>query len=310
LQEINISKGGGKFRRIVVPPRKERRRLQRLVPRIAALERSLAIARQVSHVAHGFIVNRNPVTCARMHAGPDYLFTVTMDLADWFDSILDYYVARALREAGVTDRAEQLQLTHTVTYKGRVPQGFPTSPSVANLCAVQFDQQLLGDLQPGTVYTRYADDLTFSCRDWMSVEVAQDAATNAAAHWGWQVAHHKTHVYHRYRGRRAVVVGISVGADSLQPTRKTRRRLRAALHHGDSHRNEARGLAEWAACKLPRALRGLRMLRLDATVPVPVSLGYGPVQPLPEVTDIVPGTEDRLTGVTSISRPFRRLKLD
>src|ERR1700733_6552654 len=44
-----------------------------------------------------------------------------------------------------------------------LPQGAPTSPSLANLCAYRLDCRLSGlAASAGAVYTRYADDMAFS----------------------------------------------------------------------------------------------------------------------------------------------------
>lgn len=269
-------------------------------------ERRLANECGVFNVAHGFITARNPVTCARQHVGPEFVFTAALDLANWFDSITSHAVDCALYAAGFQDVGERAQLVRAVTYKGSVPQGFPTSPVIANLCAVTFDEELASKLEPSTVYTRYADDLTFSCVDQLSLDTACLVATETALAWGWHVAAHKTKIYKRIKGRRAVVVGISVGATDIRATRHTRRRLRAARHHGQSHYREANGLSEWAACKLPRALRGLRGLRLEGGRRVAAITA--PVEPvLEEVIQPSPGATAR--PEQHVVRPFRRLRL-
>jgi RNA-directed DNA polymerase len=135
--------------------------------------------------AHGFRRGRNIVSFAMPHV--DKPLVIRLDLADFFTSItearvhalfraLGYPVAVArtltalttnrvpgpvLRAAvleGKFDKADQPK------FRGRhLPQGAPTSPALANLCAFRLDTRLAAlasSLEAD--YTRYADDLAFS----------------------------------------------------------------------------------------------------------------------------------------------------
>lgn len=252
MREIRIPKGNGRYRQIVVPSRRERDDLRALLPRIAAAERRLAERYGVAHVAHGFVTGRSPVTHAQAHVG-EWAATVTLDLAAWFDSVTVDQVRKALVEAG-----EDPALADRITYQGRAAQGLPTSPCAANLVGVRFDADLIRRLDRIGVeylYTRYADDLTISAAsdDRAVIDRVIAAANEAAAVLSWTVAAHKTHVYLARAGRR-VVTGIAVGRDAIRPTRKLRRRLRAA-RHGAPDASATRGLAEWARLRLPRTQR-------------------------------------------------------
>lgn len=48
------------------------------------------------------------------------------------------------------------------TYRGRLPQGAPTSPALANLVFAEYDRRIAEHFGPQFVYTRYVDDLTLS----------------------------------------------------------------------------------------------------------------------------------------------------
>ena len=78
-----------------------------------------------------------------------------------------------------------------------LPQGAPTSPSLANLCSYRLDSRLSGLAQSaGAVYTRYADDLAFSGGERFDRSVARFAAQVAAIlmEEGFTVHHRKTRI--------------------------------------------------------------------------------------------------------------------
>jgi retron-type reverse transcriptase len=92
-----------------------------------------------------------------------------------------------------------------------LPQGAPSSPHLANLCVQRLDRRLAGyAAAAGAVYTRYADDLTFSG----GTEVRRATGRLLAAvqtivrEEGLAVNAAKTRV--RGRGSRQTVTGIVV----------------------------------------------------------------------------------------------------
>jgi len=280
-----IPKGNGRFRTIYVPNAAEKRKLRALLPLLHELHAKLVDEHGTRGIAHGFVENRNPVTCALPHRG--FQVTVSCDLENWFDTVSK----QQLLDAGVPP-----EVAEQITVDGYVRQGLPTSPVAANIAAVAFDKDMAWSLSTlklnmsrhgyecTCAYTRYADDITVSfslagiASEWPgpSITYIKNAITRNAKYHNWTIAEHKTHVQHAKAGRR-IVVGIAVD-DRVQATRKTRRKLRAARHQASKYRvdngvngrptvsptsapaNSARGLTEWAACKLPRRCRSTRQL--------------------------------------------------
>lgn len=274
-----IPKGGGRFRTIYVPNTKEKERLRKLLPLLHQIHAQAVDAAGTRGIAHAFVPNRNPVTCALPHRG--FQVTVSCDLENWFDTVRE----EQLVAAGVPP-----DVAKAITIDGVCRQGLPTSPVAANIAAVAFDARLLKSLKGFTemfgflsfAYTRYADDLiiSFSFTDGLQhpevtySDILVRLISNRVAECGWKVAEHKTHIQHAKAGRR-IIVGIAVD-DRVQATRKTRRKLRAAKHHCTKPGQQLqavqshRGIAEWAACKLPRRVRSTRQM-------MGVLAGSGPV---------------------------------
>ncbi|MCB9869682.1 MAG: RNA-directed DNA polymerase [Planctomycetes bacterium] len=155
-----------------------RRRLKAAQRRIAA---ELLAAIPPHEAAHGFRRGRSVLSAVHPHAGREVL--VVADLTAFFPSVRVSRVHAMFQRVGYpeevarfltrmcTTRCRTLpKAEHEVTpgqaqlYRARhLPQGAPTSPALANLCAFHLDARLAGFASSlGGTYTRYADDLIFS----------------------------------------------------------------------------------------------------------------------------------------------------
>lgn len=241
-----------------------------------------------THAAsHAFSPGSSIADCAREHAGARWL--VKMDIADFFGSITEIQVFRVFRQLGYSDLVsfELARLCTMVPFAsakhsmkswrvrsrrngiglyaetliGRLPQGAPTSPMLANLVMRGADQALqsIADSH-GLVYTRYSDDITFSTRGSFSREQAMTVvsqSTTVLKRQGLFPNRSKTVVVHP--GARRVVLGLLVDSDQPRLNRAFRDRLRQHLYYletrGIMAHVEARGFD--SAGGLYRHLRGL-----------------------------------------------------
>ncbi len=133
--------------------------------------------------AHGFIAGRSILTNAAPHQGAEVL--VKFDLEDFFPTIHYYRVMGLFARLGyqvgdarfaADDESTQIgpTLARLCCYTPEprswgtalLPQGAPTSPAISNLVCRRLDARLEGLARRiGGVYTRYADDLTFSFKE-------------------------------------------------------------------------------------------------------------------------------------------------
>ena len=195
--------------------------------------------------AHGFVKQRSIVTNATPHV--QSVVVINCDLTDFFPSINVHRVIGLFRELGYSPAvATILALLVTecprrkVLYRGKpwhvatgpraLPQGACTSPAISNLVSRRLDARFTGIAKKlGFVYTRYADDLTFSSRE-SSRRIGYLLARvrHIAQDEGFAVNEKKTRVLKQ--AARQSVTGIVVNAKPSTP-RRTRRQLRAMLHN-------------------------------------------------------------------------------
>lgn len=190
--------------------------------------------------AHGFVNKKSIVTNAQVHTGKQVI--VGMDIKGFFDTITDEMVERALACALGQDQLiciSAIAKLCTIPAKGRndegeeidirvTPQGAPTSPPLSNIVTRFFDYAMHGVARHfHAVYTRYADDLTFSGDD-RRLPRAIPIIMKVANDHGFWINTKKTRVHGR--GGRQVVTGLTVN-DTVSVPRDKRMKFRAKLHH-------------------------------------------------------------------------------
>lgn len=239
---IKIPKRKGEFRTIYVPSYEEKRKLKKLMPLLNRL------TRKCEH-AHGFIQGRSAVTNAMQHIG--YRYSLSFDLKDFFDTITPSHVRGKL----------PTEVIESVFVDGHPRQGLPTSPAIANLAAYDLDiriSRLQKKHDLSFVYTRYADDLTFSFNDIAVKDVLLTEVPVLVAKFGFVINERKTE-FQDAAQRRRHVTGIGVDDTRIYPTREAKRKLRAAKHQGNLP--QATGLEEWCKLKQPQPRKPRKMSR-------------------------------------------------
>ena len=216
-REFRIRKASGGYRTIHAP-KPSLRKCQRWV-----LDEILANV-AVPDSCTGFVRGRSIRHNARPHVGHECV--VNMDMKDFFPSIKWTRVRKLFRDLGYSRRVSFI-LSHMCTHRGRLPQGAPSSPAIANLVARGLDARLDGLAQStNTHYSRYADDLTFSGDGQTATLIP--LVGKIVKDEGFRVNRRKTRVMRR--GQPQVVTGLSVNTKVSIP-KKARRKIRQIVHH-------------------------------------------------------------------------------
>lgn len=249
----------------------------------------------VHQAAHGFVKGRSVVSHAREHSG--HAVVMSCDLRDFFNSVGVARVRALWRTLGyaqgVADALAALTTTRTPAAvrerladsgslgfmaakrlaSPHLPQGAPTSPALANLCAFGLDLRLEGlAWRFGAHYSRYADDIVFSGPRQLGGQgrALQGWVAAIAEAEGFVLHPRKTRRMPQHRRQR--ITGIVVNERPNLP-RDAYDRLRSQLHAMASKGCDAetrwrlQGEVAWA-CQLVVASRAHKLQRMLAAVEV------------------------------------------
>ena len=220
-----ITTNGGKKRRTIYAPSRALSWVQNQI------RNNLLLTLGNEDCVHGFIRGRGTVSNAHVHAHERKTWVMNIDLRNFFPSITFPRVLGLYRRLFNLDEKMAVHLARLTTYDNHLCQGFCTSPDLANFVAWKLDRRLMALARKmGVGYTRYADDLTFSCSgDKPSPDAVRSTVTKIVADEDFQVNDRKVAIMRI--GRRQVVTGLVVSEHGISVPRRTRRLLRSAVHH-------------------------------------------------------------------------------
>ena len=188
--------------------------------------------------AVGFVSGMGVPDGAERHLGQQAI--LCMDISNFFNSVKSANLYKLIfhlfnryknfEKDFVFDKNDLQNFINLVTHKGQLPQGAPTSPALANLYCMQMDTDIatIAELN-NLIYTRYADDLTFSHPDKkhrMGTYISE--VTNIVSQYGLKINKKKTRI--RKPNQRMSVTGVVINQKLSVPKWKWRN-FRAKLHN-------------------------------------------------------------------------------
>jgi S1-C subfamily serine protease len=229
---FEFAKSGGGVRTISAPDERLKH-IQRLLAPL--LDRLYSVRGPV----HGFVGGKSVKTNAMAHL--QKRFVLNLDLADFFPSITENRVIGVLSSLGVDGEVAGI-VARLCCLNGHLPQGAPTSPVLSNMICFRMDKQLLAFAKEvRCIYTRYADDMTFSSQQPMTSlfegvvppsgkflpELLVPTLRNILATNGFVPNAAKTHYADRHSRR--MVTGLKVN-ELVNVDRRYVRNIRATIY--------------------------------------------------------------------------------
>lgn len=153
--EFSIKKKSRGERQILAPDNK-----LKIIQRRLAYVLSLVYLGRIS--VHGFIRNKSIITNAERHTHRRLL--INIDLEDFFPTIHFGRVRGILQVRPYNlSKSGATIIAGFCCYKGKLPQGAPTSPIISNMICSKLDYELQQlTYNEHCTYSRYADDIVFS----------------------------------------------------------------------------------------------------------------------------------------------------
>ena len=176
---------------------------------------------------HGFVKGKSIKTNAESHIGQKEI--LCLDLKDFFPSITFGSVINVFIDLGYS-RTVATRLAQICTYRKVLPQGGVTSPMIANIVALKMDYKLYKyALENDCIYTRYADDLTFS---WNKTHIEKElypTIQQIICDNGFNINEKKTHIMKT--PYRKLVTGLIVTDNGVRVPYKFKKELKKEIYY-------------------------------------------------------------------------------
>lgn len=190
--------------------------------------------------AYAYRTGCNITDCAKPHINQDVL--IHLDIKDFFGSITENMVFNMFYTETGYSKSLCRFLAQMCCFRGRLPQGTVTSPTLSNIVFRRCDEDLSRlASQHGLNYSRYSDDLFFSGRDSIHVDKIIREISKVLLSYGFRINTDKTKIRRRYH--RQEVLGLTVN-DHIQVTREYRRNLLQELYYLERFGKDCKGAIE------------------------------------------------------------------
>jgi len=180
----------------------------------------------------GFVLNQSILTNAKPHLNK--IAIIKMDIKDFFPSITRKMIYNIFRKYNKFSYEYAYIFSHLVTYKNSLPQGAPTSPFLANICAKGIDYKInklievINKRQKMNIaYTRYADDITISFDKKFNYDYIVNVVTQIIFDEGFYPNLQKTNIIKHHHCQ--IVTGIVVNNDTPTIEKKQREKIKFIL---------------------------------------------------------------------------------
>ena len=199
---------GTYWARKINPPKGELKEIQKLINGYLVKNIEMPI------YAFGGIKNRDNIRNARFHKGQKYVFQT--DLKDFFPYITHKKVYEMFVRVGFSHDVSSL-LTKLTTYEGHLPQGAPSSTTIANLVFMPIGMALhaIADRE-GLRFTTFVDDVTMSSQKDFKHVVPEIVETIVSS--GFKISQGKT----TYKSGITDITGVKMLNNSMTITDKFR----------------------------------------------------------------------------------------
>lgn len=210
-------------RRLIAQPAPQLKALQAWILR-RILDKLIA-----SPHATAYVVGRSLVHNTQPHEANRYF--VCIDLEDFFPSITVRSLNELFERIGYSTEAAAL-LASICAFRGRLPQGAVTSPALSNLTSLELDRKL-SEIAASRkiVYTRYADDLTFSANDPKALRGIVELSHAVVRTHGFRINYGKLKLLGP--SKRCRITGLTKNSSEPKFSVGTakKRNMRAVMHH-------------------------------------------------------------------------------
>ena len=207
--------------RNISQPSKELKALQ------SWINRKILQQLSVSQACKGFEKNTCIADNAFPHIGANSVMNI--DIEDFFPSVTVNKVWAVFRAVGYSPRISAV-LASICTFEGALPQGGPASPKLSNLVCLHLDARIIGFVgKKGIIYTRYADDMTFSSHSSATLLKILPFVKGIIKSEGYELNTAKTRIVGP--GRQHRITGLIVTESDVGIGRKKLRCLRTKIHH-------------------------------------------------------------------------------